>query len=108
MLLYIDQAVARRRAEGAALNAAVLREAIVEGALLRIRPKAMTMAVIVAGLLPIMFSDAAGSDVMKRIAAPLVGGMITAPLFSLFIIPALYALLYGRASAKSSLANQAG
>ncbi len=96
MLLYIDQAVQRRRADGEAITAAVLREAIVEGALLRIRPKAMTMAVILAGLLPILLSDAAGSDVMKRIAAPLAGGMITAPLLSLFIIPVLYALFYGR------------
>jgi len=56
----------------------------------------MTVAVIVAGLLPVMFSDGAGSDVMKRIAAPLVGGMLTAPLLSLFVIPALYWLWHRR------------
>ena len=69
-----------------------LRGAIIEGALLRVRPKMMTVAVIIAGLLPIMVSQGTGSEVMKRIAAPMVGGMITAPLLSLLVIPALYAL----------------
>lgn len=91
MLLYLDQAVARRRAEYEPLTARRLREAVVEGALLRIRPKMMTVSVIVAGLIPLMISDATGADVMKRIAAPLVGGMITAPLLSLIILPVLYA-----------------
>ena len=62
----------------------------IAGALLRIRPKMMTVAVIIAGLLPILFSDGTGSDLMKRIAAPLVGGMLTAPLLSLFVMPATY------------------
>ena len=57
---------------------------------MRLRPKMMTVSVIVAGLLPVMFSDAVGTDVMKRIAAPLVGGMITAPLLSLIVIPVIY------------------
>jgi len=88
MLLYIDQALATR--PHSTLTPAVIRDAIVEGALTRIRPKMMTVAVIVAGLLPIMWSQGDGADVMKRIAAPLVGGMISAPLISLFLIPALY------------------
>ena len=88
MLLYIDQSLAAR--QGAALTQAAIRDAIIEGALTRIRPKMMTVAVIVAGLLPIMWSQGDGADVMKRIAAPLVGGMISAPLISLFLIPALY------------------
>ncbi|MEK6663218.1 MAG: CusA/CzcA family heavy metal efflux RND transporter [Pseudomonadota bacterium] len=88
MLLYIDQALATR--PQSALTPATIRDAIIEGALTRIRPKMMTVAVIVAGLLPIMWSQGDGADVMKRIAAPLVGGMISAPLISLFLIPALY------------------
>ncbi len=95
MLLYIDQALATRPAS--MLTAAIIRDAIIEGALTRIRPKMMTVAVIVAGLLPIMWSQGDGADVMKRIAAPLVGGMISAPLISLFLIPALYAAWLNRA-----------
>ena len=64
--------------------------------MLRVRPKAMTVAVIVAGLLPIFWGDGAGSEIMRRIAAPMVGGMVTAPLLSLFVIPAAYRLLHGR------------
>jgi len=67
-----------------------------EGAVLRVRPKAMTVAVIIAGLIPIMIGGGTGSEVMQRIAAPMVGGMITAPLLSLFVIPALYLLIEGR------------
>lgn len=89
MLLYIENAVAQARRAGR-LDEVGLKEAVIAGALLRIRPKAMTVAVIVAGLLPIMFSDGAGSEAMKRIAAPLVGGMLTAPLLSLFVVPVLY------------------
>ncbi|MBI5861538.1 MAG: efflux RND transporter permease subunit [Rhodocyclales bacterium] len=92
MLLYLDNALEERRAQGLLIDAGTLRAAIVEGALLRIRPKMMTVSVILAGLLPIMASDATGADVMKRIAAPLVGGMITAPLLSLIVIPVLYSI----------------
>lgn len=97
MLLYLDNAIEENRATGDEMDTA-LRRAIVQGALLRVRPKMMTVAVIVAGLLPVMFSDDTGSDVMKRIAAPMVGGMLTAPLLSLFVIPALYWLWHRRKS----------
>lgn len=90
MLLYIDNAIEEARRSGREFGQAALRNAVIEGALLRIRPKMMTVAVIIAGLLPVMFSDGTGSDVMKRVAAPLVGGMLTAPLLSLFVLPALY------------------
>ena len=70
--------------------------AIVEGAALRVRPVAMTVAVIIAGLLPIMFGSGTGSEVMRRIAAPMVGGMVTAPLLSMFVIPVAYLLLRRR------------
>ena len=96
MLLYLDNAIKEARQAGRLTDHAALRQAIIQGALLRVRPKMMTVAVIVAGLLPVMFSDGAGSDVMKRIAAPLVGGMLTAPLLSLFVIPALYWLWHRR------------
>jgi Cu(I)/Ag(I) efflux system membrane protein CusA/SilA len=92
MLLYLDHAIEEHKHNGELVDVAMLRRVIVQGALLRVRPKMMTVAVIVAGLLPVMFSDGAGSDVMKRIAAPLVGGMLTAPLLSLFVIPVLYLL----------------
>ncbi|MEC5319061.1 CusA/CzcA family heavy metal efflux RND transporter [Brenneria populi subsp. brevivirga] len=73
-----------------------LDEALYHGAVLRVRPKAMTVAVIIAGLLPILWGSGAGSEVMSRIAAPMIGGMITAPLLSLFIIPAAYKLIWLR------------
>lgn len=99
MLLYIDKAVEDVRPLGSQpVDRVALRQAIIQGALMRVRPKMMTVAVIVAGLLPVMFSDGAGSEAMKRIAAPLVGGMLTAPLLSLFVIPALYWLWQGRSA----------
>ena len=73
--------------------------AIMEGAVMRVRPKAMTVAVIVAGLLPIFFGTGTGSEVMSRIAAPMIGGMITAPLLSLFVMPAIYLVWKGRSVA---------
>src|SRR5690606_33460009 len=78
------------------LSRELIMEAIREGAVLRVRPKAMTVAVILAGLLPIMVGSGAGSEVMQRIAAPMVGGMITAPLLSLFVILAAWRLLQER------------
>ena len=71
-------------------------EAIREGALLRVRPKAMTVAVIIAGLLPIMLSTGTGSEVMQRIAAPMVGGMVSAVLLTLLVIPAAFLVWRGR------------
>ena len=92
MLIYLDQAVARHQREERLNSRADLVEAIVEGAVLRVRPKAMTVAVIVAGLLPIMLGSGTGSEVMQRIAAPMVGGMLSAPLLSLFVLPSAYYL----------------
>jgi Cu(I)/Ag(I) efflux system membrane protein CusA/SilA len=73
-----------------------LEEAIEEGAVLRVRPKAMTVAVIIAGLIPIMWGGGTGSEVMQRIAAPMVGGMVTAPLLSLFVVPVVFLLMHRR------------
>ncbi|NBC47507.1 MAG: CusA/CzcA family heavy metal efflux RND transporter, partial [Gammaproteobacteria bacterium] len=92
MLVYLDNALKQWRKEGRLSTVADLKAAIEEGAVLRIRPKAMTVATIFAGLLPIMLFGGIGSEVMRRIAAPMVGGMITAPLLSLFVIPAIYLL----------------
>ena len=98
MLLYLKQAWEaqdRRLVRGDNPNS-VLLDAIREGAVLRVRPKAMTVAVILAGLLPILWGAGTGSEVMQRIAAPMVGGMVTAPLLSMFVIPAAYWLMRRR------------
>ena len=96
MLIYLDHAIKKRRAANKFITERDLIEAIEEGAVLRVRPKAMTVAVIVAGLLPIMLGGGTGSEIMRRIAAPMVGGMITAPLLSMLVLPALYLLLHRR------------
>lgn len=93
MLLYLKQAATAREGAGLTVSGSILDEAIREGAVLRVRPKAMTVAVIIIGLLPIFWGHGTGSEVMSRIAAPMVGGMITAPLLSMFVIPAAYRLL---------------
>jgi len=100
MLLYLKNAWNERLAEGKT-SADDLLDAIREGAVLRVRPKAMTVAVILGGLFPIMWGTGTGSEVMQRIAAPMVGGMITAPLLSMFVVPAVY-LLMRRSRAPSS------
>jgi len=96
MLIYLKQALEARLAAGAPANEATLLEAIDEGAVQRVRPKAMTVAVILAGLAPIMWSEGTGAEVMQRIAAPMMGGMITAPLLSMLVVPAAYLLLRRR------------
>jgi Cu(I)/Ag(I) efflux system membrane protein CusA/SilA len=92
MLLYLKNAW-RARLEAGRSDDPALLEAIREGAVLRVRPKVMTVAVIIAGLLPILWGGGAGSEVMKRIAAPMVGGMITAPLLSMLVLPAAFWLM---------------
>ena len=95
MLLYLKNAWIERLDAGAQSEGALL-DAIREGAVQRVRPKAMTVAVIIAGLLPILWGGGTGSEIMSRIAAPMVGGMITAPLLSLFVLPAAYLLMRRR------------
>ena len=96
MLLYLRQAWERTLAARPDAGIANLDAAIMEGAVQRVRPKAMTVAVIIAGLLPILLGGGAGSEVMQRIAAPMVGGMLSAPLLSMLVIPAAYRLLRAR------------
>ena len=90
MLIYLKAALERRDEDA---DAEEVSAAIREGALLRVRPKAMTVAVLLAGLFPILIGTGAGSEVMSRIVAPMIGGMITAPLLSMFVLPAAYLLL---------------
>ena len=104
MLIYLNHALearaAQRQAEGRPLDARDLREAIIEGAVDRVRPKMMTVVAIMAGLLPIMWSSGTGSEVMRRIAAPMVGGMVSSTILTLVVIPALYSLIKQRQLAR--------
>jgi Cu(I)/Ag(I) efflux system membrane protein CusA/SilA len=102
MLIYLDHAILERRAANQFNSEGDLIEAIEQGAVLRVRPKAMTVTVIIAGLLPIMFGGGTGSEVMRRIAAPMVGGMITAPMLSMLVLPAAYLLLHRRELRRSA------
>jgi Cu(I)/Ag(I) efflux system membrane protein CusA/SilA len=99
MVMYLEHAWKVRR-DGAAQagrqpTRVELREAIVEGALLRLRPKLMTVITVIVGLLPIMWGTGTGSEVMRRIAAPMVGGMVSATVLTLLIIPSLYLIVNG-------------
>ncbi|CNF57700.1 putative cation efflux system protein [Yersinia bercovieri] len=94
MVLYLNQAVKKHQQPGITMTASQMSAAIHEGAVLRVRPKAMTVATIMAGLLPIMWGGGTGSEVMQRIAAPMIGGMVSAPLLSMLVIPAVYMLLH--------------
>jgi Cu(I)/Ag(I) efflux system membrane protein CusA/SilA len=99
MLIYLDQALAeiktRREGDGRTLTRDDLYEAIMEGAVNRVRPKMMTVVAIMAGLLPIMWSSGTGSEIMQRIAVPMIGGMISSTVLTLIVIPAIYALSKG-------------
>ncbi|MBS0367115.1 MAG: efflux RND transporter permease subunit [Proteobacteria bacterium] len=99
MLIYLNHAVAARGAAGHLRSAEDLAQGIVEGAALRVRPVAMTVAVIIAGLLPIMWGSGTGSEIMRRIAAPMVGGIISASLLSMLVLPAAYYLMRRRGCA---------
>jgi len=94
MIVYLEQALARHREiaeeEGRSLSGQDIREAVIEGALLRVRPIIMTVATVIVGLLPIMFGSGAGSEVMRRIAAPMVGGMVSATVLTLLVLPAAF------------------
>ncbi|GAA5213189.1 efflux RND transporter permease subunit [Corallincola platygyrae] len=94
MQVYLNNCIKQRTTKGTLLREADLKAALIDGAVMRIRPKVMTVATIFFGLLPIMFGSGSGNEVMQKIAAPMVGGMVTAPLLSLFVIPAVYLLIY--------------
>ena len=106
MLVYLDNAL-RDHTRDQPMTPQVLHDAIMEGAVMRVRPKAMTVATIIAGLLPIFLGTGTGSEIMSRIAAPMIGGMITAPLLSLFVIPVIYLLWKSRAARPLTTAQSA-
>ena len=97
MLIYLDHALTERRArcarEDRAFTRKDLRAAIIQGAVERVRPKMMTVVAIMAGLLPIMWSTGTGSEVMQRIAVPMIGGMISSTILTLVIVPAVYGVI---------------
>jgi copper/silver efflux system protein len=99
MLIYLNQALAeiqsQRALEGRQLTQVDLYNAVMEGAVERVRPKMMTVVAIMAGLLPIMWSTGTGSEIMQRIAVPMIGGMISSTLLTLIVIPAIFALVKG-------------
>ena len=111
MLVYLNQAIRRRmttaQAEGRPLTLDDVREAVIDGAVLRVRPIIMTVAAIIAGLLPIMLGGGTGSEVMRRIAAPMVGGMVSATVLTLIVIPALFLIWRGRSLGRA-LAQEPG
>ena len=110
MLIYLNQALGgsgkRRAAEGRALSRGDLHAAIMEGAVERVRPKIMTVVAIMAGLLPIMWSSGTGSEIMQRIAVPMIGGMVSSTLLTLIVIPAIFALVKGAALGRSFAAAE--
>ena len=101
MIIFLDEAYDRWQREGRLRSFADLRGAILDGAVQRVRPKMMTASAILIGLLPIMWSQGTGADVMKRIAAPMVGGMASSTILTLLVIPAIYAVWRGRAVSRS-------
>ena len=96
MLLYLDLAYNGRKAQGQMRSMADLKASIEDGAVKRLRPKVMTVAVMFMGLVPIMWSSGAGSDVMRRIAAPMIGGIFTSFILELVVYPAIYEIWKGR------------
>jgi Cu(I)/Ag(I) efflux system membrane protein CusA/SilA len=107
MLIYLDIAYRKYKSRyGEAFTKHHLQEAIEEGAALRVRPKMMTVVAIMAGLMPIMWSHGTGSEVMKRIAAPMVGGMVSATILTLIVVPAIYGLWKGWNLSKKELNKQ--
>ena len=106
MLVYLDHSLARlrreRETENHPLTVDEVREAVVDGALLRLRPKIMTVSTILVGLLPVMIGSGTGSEVMRRIAAPMVGGVVTSTVLTLVVLPAVYLLWKARRAHEAS------
>jgi Cu(I)/Ag(I) efflux system membrane protein CusA/SilA len=92
MIVYLDEAYARFRADGRLASIDDLKQSIIEGAVDRVRPKLMTVATTMIGLLPIMYGTETGTRIMKRIAAPMVGGLVSSTLLTLVLLPAMYLL----------------
>ncbi|MCI0736419.1 MAG: efflux RND transporter permease subunit, partial [Beijerinckiaceae bacterium] len=101
MVVYLHEALERKLASGAALQRADIEEAAIEGAVQRLRPKLMTVAAVLASLVPILWTSGIGSDVMKPIAAPIVGGMITSTIHVLLLVPVFFVIMKSRALRKA-------
>jgi Cu(I)/Ag(I) efflux system membrane protein CusA/SilA len=108
MVIYLEQAVERVRKRDGRLTREALREAVMEGALLRLRPKVMTVSTIVAGLIPIFWSTQTGAEVMKPLATPVLGGMVSSLLHVLIVTPVLFTWLRERELAKIDKATAVG
>jgi Cu(I)/Ag(I) efflux system membrane protein CusA/SilA len=110
MLIYLDHALEKHLQDGSlsTLDSKALRKVIIEGAVERVRPKMMTVATIIAGLLPIMWGQGSGSEVMRRIAAPMIGGMVTSTIMTLIVLPVVYALWCEYKSSRSAKSNGFG
>jgi len=106
MLLFLDLSYAEAKAEGRLRSLSDLHEAIVHGAVKRVRPKLMTVAAAMMGLMPIMWSVGTGADVMKRVAAPMVGGLATSFLMELLVYPAIYLLWKWNTEVKATMGAQ--
>jgi copper/silver efflux system protein len=106
MLVYLNHAAQARESTASLRTREDLIQAIIEGAALRVRPIAMTVAVIVAGLLPVMWGSGTGSEIVRRIAAPMVGGIVTAPFLSMFVVPVVYLLLRQRSIGHASASGR--
>jgi Cu(I)/Ag(I) efflux system membrane protein CusA/SilA len=104
MVIYLEEAVERKRREVGVLTRKTLMEAVTEGSLLRLRPKVMTVSTVVAGLLPIMWSTSAGSEVMKPLATPVLGGMVSSLLHVLIVTPVIFFWLHERQLRKEGAA----
>jgi len=107
MVVYLHEALNRRLAGGQPLRHEDIEEAVIEGAVQRLRPKLMTVSVVLASLIPILWESGIGSDVMKPIAAPIVGGMITSTIHVLILVPVFFALMKERALRRGTLRLQA-
>jgi Cu(I)/Ag(I) efflux system membrane protein CusA/SilA len=106
MVIYLEEAVARKREEVGQLTRTTLLEAVTEGALLRLRPKVMTVSTVVASLLPIMWSTSAGSEVMKPLATPVLGGMVSSLLHVLVVTPVIFFWIHERRLRKGSVTSE--
>jgi Cu(I)/Ag(I) efflux system membrane protein CusA/SilA len=105
MVIYLEEAVRRKIAHTGPLTKATLREAVIEGALLRLRPKIMTVATVVAGLIPIMWSTKTGAEVMKPLATPVLGGMVSSLIHVLIVTPVIFTWLRERELRKNENAS---
>ena len=106
MLVYLNSAWAERSADGKVPTVKDLYEAVIEGAVERVRPKMMTVASTMIGLLPILWGTGTGASVMKRIAAPMIGGMVSSTILTLLVVPAIYSLVKERQLVAAARANR--